>query len=404
MYPVLYFSSEIDEPLSENIGRIPMFNIEAGEIRGDTGVPGLRLDFNAGLRLQVPEGNWHIRITDGDTDFIFFDQDVSKKTLVSLETYFVCWQIEAYLDGKCVFSHGFDAYGQKICFQIMGSVLGDAILFFPYILAFRKKWQCQVLCKAQSMFHPLLKEYYPEFQICDDAPEDTYATYYMGAFQQPPFLIPDNSRVLPPEYIGMFLLGLTEKPAVRLLKALRPCEIDGSYVCIAVQASGARKCWLYPDGWNLVVQYLRKKGYRVLCIDAARERRSDGFVIDIPDGAEDFTGKLPLIERIQLLYHAACFVGLASGLSWLAHSTGCPVVLISGITMPYTEFATPYRVQNRFVCHGCYNDLRVDWRDNPCPYHHGTEREYECSKKISPVQVIRVLERALQNGKSIRVR
>ena len=161
---------------------------------------------------------------------LFFDQDISARTLISMEIYFVRWQVEAWLDGRYVFSHNFDAHGQEICFQIMGSVLGDAILFFPYILAFQQQWHCQVLCKAREIFHPLLRTYYPEIRLCNGVTKDTYATYYMGAFQQPPFLLPDNSRVLPSGYIGLFLLGLMEKPVIRLLKALRPREIKEPYV------------------------------------------------------------------------------------------------------------------------------------------------------------------------------
>ena len=37
------------------------------QIYMDTNVDGLRLDFNFGLRLQVPEGNFHVRIGDFDS-------------------------------------------------------------------------------------------------------------------------------------------------------------------------------------------------------------------------------------------------------------------------------------------------------------------------------------------------
>ena len=43
-------------------------------IAGDTGIDGLRLDFNFGLRLDVPEGNFRVRIGDADGGQIFFDE------------------------------------------------------------------------------------------------------------------------------------------------------------------------------------------------------------------------------------------------------------------------------------------------------------------------------------------
>ncbi len=79
----------------------------------------------------------------------------------------------------------------------------------------------------------------------------------------------------------------------------------------------------------------------------------------IPQGAEDETGDKPLAERIRYLRHAAFFVGLSSGLSWLAWATGIPVVMISGFTHPINEFHTPYRVINYSACNSCWNDPRI---------------------------------------------
>lgn len=64
----------------------------------------------------------------------------------------------------------------------------------------------------------------------------------------------------------------------------------------------------------------------------------------IPYGAEDFTGNLPLAERIALLRHADFFIGLGSGLSWLAWSCRIPVVLISGFSLPGYEFCNRSRL------------------------------------------------------------
>ena len=100
----------------------------------------------------------------------------------------------------------------------------------------------------------------------------------------------------------------------------------------------------------------------------------------------------PLMERINLLAYADFFIGLGSGLSWLADACGIPVVLISGFSLPMGEFETPYRVTNQLVCHGCYNDIRVNWKDI-CPYHRSTEREFECSKSVTPLQVVQTIER-----------
>ena len=55
----------------------------AGAVAGETGVEGLRLDFRCGLRLEVPEGDYHVRLTDGETGVVLFEDDVSGALLVS---------------------------------------------------------------------------------------------------------------------------------------------------------------------------------------------------------------------------------------------------------------------------------------------------------------------------------
>jgi autotransporter strand-loop-strand O-heptosyltransferase len=66
----------------------------------------------------------------------------------------------------------------------------------------------------------------------------------------------------------------------------------------------------------------------------------------------------------------------------LAWGLNKKVILISGFSMPFSEFFTPYRVINTQVCHGCWNDTNYkfnagDW--NWCPRNN----DFICSKEIS---------------------
>ena len=161
-----------------------------------------------------------------------------------------------------------------------------------------------------------------------------------------------------------------------------------------------------------VVKFLKDNGYRVICID---KEKIHGIGLNwnfIPYGAEDFTGDLPLQERINLIKDADFFIGLSSGLSWLAWGCKVPVVMISGFTHPTNEFETPYRVINYHTCHSCWNDMRLDFDHFDflwCPRHKGTDRHFECTKLISPEQVITTIkkiptfrpeEKAAENKKS----
>ena len=141
---------------------------------------------------------------------------------------------------------------------------------------------------------------------------------------------------------------------------------------------------------------MKSLGYRVFCIDKNAKQVNDGYTVCKPDGAEDFTGDLPLIERANMIYHAEFFIGLSSGLSWLADAVSCPVVMICGFSRDWNEFYTPYRVANRRVCNGCANDIRTAFFGKcVCPYHEKTPRELECQKKISPRMVIDAIERLI---------
>lgn len=179
-------------------------------------------------------------------------------------------------------------------------------------------------------------------------------------------------------------------------EASRP--IPEPYVCIAVQSSSQCKYWNNPHGWHEVVAHLKASGYRVICIDQ-KPVHGGGMVWNhIPHGAEDETGNRPLTERARWLRHAAAFIGLSCGLSWLAWAAGVPVVLISGFTHPTNEFTTPYRVINYHACNSCWNDPRVRFDHNDflwCPRHAGTSRQFECTRLITSEQVIATTEATL---------
>jgi autotransporter strand-loop-strand O-heptosyltransferase len=113
------------------------------------------------------------------------------------------------------------------------------------------------------------------------------------------------------------------------------------------------------------------------------EEKNDITNIINKSGAKD------IHETINLLYNCEFFVGIGSGLSWLSWALNKPTVLVSGFSLPESEFYTPYRVINKDVCHGCWNDCDFDKGDwNWCPRQKGTDRQFECSKQISSQMVI----------------
>ena len=362
---------------------------------------GLAFDFNCGLRLQIPAGNWHAKIFDHDSEIVCFDEDVSDVLLVSMEKFFVRWEFLLWLDGQLVFGHVFDPTDWRVHFDYPPSGMGDKIALFMYMEEFRKKWRCKISCTVEPYLRELVKNYLPAIECCPP-PKDSYATYFPAPGFHAAFT-PEEMRKVPMEKFGQQIFGLQRAEKI-IYRPTKPRVIAEPYVCIAAQASATVKTWLNPDGWRDVIKYLKRCGYRVLCIDRDRETSDEFGTVKYPEGAEDFTGDLPLVERVNLLAYAEFFIGLSSGLSWLAWAADCPVVLISGFSPAWFEFATPYRVINRLVCFGCHNDINIKWPTfTACPNHKGTERAYECSKKISARQVIQTIDRLLEDKRTGRL-
>jgi len=303
----------------------------------------------------------------------------------------VNWEFILWLDGELMFGHKFTPAGLNVHFYYLPSGMGDRIALFPYMEEFRKRWNCNASCTVEPYLQKIVRLYFPQVQ-CSPAPVDSYATYFLAPGFSPLFYA-DEVRKVPMVKFGEQILGLAAKKIT--YRPTKPRQIAEPYVCIAAQASITVKTWLNPDGWSAVIDYLKQLGYRVLCIDRDRQQTDHGFTVKMPEGAEDFTGNLPLIERANMLYHAEFFIGLSSGLAWLAKAVNCPVVMIGGFTKDWHEFYTPYRVANLFVCNGCFNDMHVWFIVDVCPYHRGTPRELECQKKIFPQQVINAIDRLI---------
>ena len=362
-----------------------------------TDVKGLRLDFNFGLRLEVPKGNFHVTISDKDSGIIFFDRDISDVRLISVEKHFLRWQVEIRRNGRKIFSHMFNPKGKKVLVAFNEKIgIGDILAMLPFAQEFAEVFNCRVSIYLPEYLREIAANFYPALKQVDKMTFDSYATYfplmYGGDF---PYCGVDF-RNEPLEKMASEIFGIDTLPPKPTFKPTEPRQIAEPYVCIGVQASTNRKCWLWPGGWDIVVDYLKRLGYRVLCIDKNAQETNNGLTIRKPEGAEDFTGNLPLMQRANLLYHAEFFIGLGSGLSWLANAVGCPVVMICGFSQDWFEFYTPYRVANRLVCNGCFNDVRVNFMGGVCYHHQGTAREMECQKKISPQQVISAIERLIR--------
>ena len=362
------------------------------------GPNGIRFDFNDGFRILVPESNrpWKIRLSDLDTGLVLFETDVRAGGIRSNQRYYARYRVEVWQQGESILVHDYSAGDREVLVQIPVGTLGDPIGWLPYAVKFKERHGCKLTCAMGEKLIAIFRDAYPDvtFLTHDEVnTERYYASYSIGLFFDDKAAIsqPRDFRQVGLHRTAGYILGVdpTEtRPRLTFENDTRP--IAEPYVCISVQSTTQSKYWNNPDGWRSVVAFVKEAGYRVVCIDQKAVHGHGLTWNHIPHGAEDETGDKPLAERIRTLRHAAFFIGLSSGLSWLAWAVDIPVVMISGFTHPINEFHTPYRVINFGACNSCWNDPRIKFDHYDflyCPRHKDTPRQFECTRLITADQV-----------------
>jgi autotransporter strand-loop-strand O-heptosyltransferase len=160
------------------------------------------------------------------------------------------------------------------------------------------------------------------------------------------------------------------------------------YVTIATNSTAGLKFWT-REAWQKLVDFLIVKGYTV--VNVSKEKNPFDGVFALKDTSIENT--------MNVIHHSEFFVGLSSGLSWLAWGLGKKVVMISNFTDENHEFTSNcIRIVNKSVCNGCWNkpEFKFDKGDwNWCPVHKNTSRQFECHKSITPEMVIEQLKELL---------
>ena len=260
--------------------------------------------------------------------------------------------------------------------------IGDTIAWMPYIEQYREITGFDVI--VHTKIGAIFAKSYPKIKFV------TYVNVKKSnIFFNIGWGLDDRHKTMPMQEVICKTLNIPYKeirPKVDIPKKIR--KRKKKYVCIATHSTSQAKYWNNPDGWQTVVDYLIAKGYDVIDIDLHKDYMGN----TIPNNVIDNTGDIKLKERIRDIAGAEMFIGLGSGLSWLAWAVGTPVVMISGFSAPYTEFNC-YRIDApKDKCRHCFNKFKFDNEDNNwCPSKDKKE-QYECTKYIQPEEVIKVID------------
>ena len=283
-----------------------------------------------------------------------------------------------------------------VCINLLSNSLGDTIAATPYVSEYQKKHQINVDYKINSNLIFLLKDSYPNLNFVTD----TNSNY---------------DEIINLDYIFFKSVqgGYAEQLGFENPKYLRPVTpksdlprpIKDKYVILGIHSTSQLKYWNHPDGiksqmespyWNELSSTLRKLGYTPVTVERDELFGVPPFRNGLPSKANNKVG-VSIQDLINLLTHCEFYIGLSSGISWLAHSLGKKVAMISNFTEDWTEFdlSEPdyIRITNKSVCHGCWNRVNLDFSFHAddwywCPKHQNTERQFECHKSITPEMVI----------------
>ncbi len=308
--------------------------------------------------------------------------------------WFTDWDIIVNVNGRKVFSHTLDLKGKRVLVGMESKSLGDTIAWIPYVEEFRKKHQCNIF--VATFWNSLFEKEYSNLRFISPGQviPNIYATYKFGWFT--PFNVnnnPNDFRTISLQQCASDILGL-EYEEIRPLITIpdKPKVIKDKYVCIGIHGTSQCKYWNCPNGWQDVISYLNKKNYKAVMI----HKEKGTYMGNIPPGhVINKTGDFPIEERIIDLKYADAFIGIGSGLSWLAWAVGTPVVMISGFSKPWCEFTTGVeRLHNPDVCNGCFNDSGLTFDKGNwewCP----RDKDFECTKSITSDMVIERIDKIL---------
>ena len=263
------------------------------------------------------------------------------------------------------------------------SALGDTISFMPYADEYARRRG--IKCDVVSNFGFLYEGLYQNVNIIQ-MPTDL-STYT-------DIICCDYIYDLPLQLGFAKQLGLADMGKIRpqLKKSGKSSPLNKKYVCFSSHSTAQAKHWNNNNSWEKLCDMLQKKGLVPVCIDRYYSFGSEGNWNEIPKNCMNKTG-MHLTEMMHWIEHCEFFVGLSSGLSWVAHALDKKVVVISGVTKKDNEFDDDcIRIHRNDVCNSCFNTPEKfpfdpgDWFW--CPEHKGTSRQFECTKKISAKQVM----------------
>ena len=382
---------------------------EMNEFRRKNKLTRKNINTNRKVNIHFVDGPFVEILEDGD--YLYNIQFIDKKNgklefefnlksnhwVKSVKKYYIDWLIKIKgVDNDYYQEYNIDLTDKRVMICFESKSLGDNLAWMEYVEKFRTENKCKVICSSFQI--DLFKTQYPEIEFVTPGTNvnNIYALYRLGLFYNDKREIDYTKHYNDPKKeplmkVASDILGLTYKELKPKLPKLG--KKKKKLICIAIHSTSQCKYWNNPTGWQEVVDYYKGKGYEVRLLS----REEDGYMGNKNPKGITVQPKSTLKELIKVLQESELFIGISSGLSWLAWASGTPTVIISGFTdVDLEPLDDVTRIINKNVCNSCWSNHEFDpgnW--NWCPIHEKTENQFECSKTITGEDVIKEIDKLI---------
>jgi autotransporter strand-loop-strand O-heptosyltransferase len=333
-----------------------------------------------------------IGISDSDYKVQFLDENGSiayEKTIKSNHwvklnrQYYTNWTAKVFDGDEMIYANTLNLNGKRVYIAFESKSLGDTLAWMPYAEEFRKKHNCKVI--VSSFWNKLLD--YPEIEFVEPATivKNIYALYRLGYFYDINKL-PFKPQTIPLQKVATAILGLDYEEVIPKLAYTPKVPKIGKYVTIATNSTAGMKFWS-KEQWQLTINWLVSEGYEVFNVSAEPNPFDNCTQITTPS----------LESKMDWIAHSEFFIGLGSGLSWVAWALKKKVFMIANFSEDWAEFKTNcIKITNKSVCNGCWNNpnFKFDGSWEYCPVHKGSDRQWECQLSITADMVIEEIKKA----------
>jgi autotransporter strand-loop-strand O-heptosyltransferase len=347
----------------------------------------IKVTYIDGVKVEIigkSDAEYRVTFTDKDVDLIIHRGTIRPNHWVAPNArYYVNWNILIDKNEAPYKIFEPDFVNDKVLVYFDSKALGDTLAWFPYAKVFKEKHGCKDFY-VSTFWNKIFEKEYPDLRFVEPGALKPNIFYTVGCRDNDYHSNKNNWRLVPLQKVATDYLGLDYEEIKPKITAEKK-NVKKPYVTISEHSTLLCKRWHYPLGWQIIINYIKEKGYDVMVVSKETTQLS---------GIVDRTNST-IQQTINNIYNSKLFIGVGSGLSWLSWALNIPTILISGFSEPWSEMKDCIRiVPPEGVCRGCYNDIKH-------PYDRGNwlwcprNKKYECSRTIAPDVIIESIDKIL---------